>query len=289
MKPPPFQYHRPQTREELGALLANLDNVKILAGGQSLMPMLNLRVVAPDHLIDINRIPELAGIRETTDGIEIGAMTRQADILASPIIRDRLPLLARALEHVGHIQTRSRGTIGGSCCHLDPSAEQPAICAALDAEFVAIGPKGRRVIAAADWFQGMLQSALDDLEFLEAVRFKPWAKGHGYGFAEYARRHGDFAISGAAALLEADGGGSITRAALLVFGVEEAPRRLSEAEAALVGQNIGEIALAPILDAARALHPMEDVQVTADYRRHLAGTLLGRAVREACVSREQRQ
>jgi carbon-monoxide dehydrogenase medium subunit len=287
MKPPPFQYHRPQTREELGALLTSLDNAKILAGGQSLMPMLNLRVIAPDHLIDINRIPELAGIRETADGIEIGAMTRQADILSSPIIRSRLPLLARALEHVGHIQTRSRGTIGGSCCHLDPSAEQPAICAALDAEFIAIGPKGRRVVAAADWFQGMLQSSLDDQEFLETVRFKPWAVGHGYGFAEYARRHGDFAISGAAALLEADDSNRITRAALLVFGVEEAPRRLYEPEAALVGQIIGEIALAPILDAARALDPMEDVQVTADYRRHLAGTLLGRALREARTGLEQ--
>lgn len=289
MKPPPFQYHRPQTREELGALLSSLNNAKILAGGQSLMPMLNLRVVAPDHLIDINRIPELAGIRETADGIEIGAMTRQADILSSPIIRDRLPLLARALEHVGHIQTRTRGTIGGSCCHLDPSAEQPAICAALDTEFIAIGPKGRRVIAAADWFQGMLQSSLDDQEFLETVRFRPWAKGHGYGFAEYARRHGDFAISGAAALLEANDSGRITRAALLVFGVEEVPRRFSEAEAALVGQIADQIALAPILDAARALDPMEDVQVTADYRRHLAGTLLGRALREACTSLEPRQ
>ncbi|MCA6108281.1 FAD binding domain-containing protein [Bradyrhizobium cenepequi] len=289
MKAPPFQYHRPHTREELGALLASLDNAKILAGGQSLMPMLNLRVLAPDHLIDINRVPELAGIRETVDGIEIGAMTRQADILASPIIQARLPLLARALEHVGHIQTRSRGTIGGSCCHLDPSAEQPAICAALDAEFVATGPNGRRVIPAADWFQGLLQSALEDQEFLEALRFKPWAKGHGYGFAEYARRHGDFAISGAAALLEVDGRGQITRTALLVFGVEPAPRRLYDAEAALVGQIIREIALAPIIDAARALDPMEDVHVTADYRRHLAGILIGRALREACSSLERSQ
>src|SRR6185437_569865 len=122
------------------------------------------------------RIPELSGIRETANGIEIGAMTRQADILSSPIVRSRLPLLARALEHVGHIQTRSRGTIGGSCCHLDPSAEQPAMCAALDGEFVVAGPNGRRVVAAADWFQGLLQSALDDQEYLELLRFRPWAK-----------------------------------------------------------------------------------------------------------------
>jgi carbon-monoxide dehydrogenase medium subunit len=289
MKAPPFQYHRPQTREELGALLASLDNAKIVAGGQSLMPMLNLRVLAPDHLIDINRIPELAGIRETVDGIEIGAMSRQADVLSSPIIRNQLPLLARALEHVGHIQTRSRGTIGGSCCHLDPSAEQPAICAALDAEFIATGPNGRRVIAAADWFHGLLQSALDDQEFLEALRFKPWAKGHGYGFAEYARRHGDFAIAGAAALLEVDGTSQITRAALVVFGVESSPRRLHKAEAGLIGQMIREVAVAPIVDAARALDPMEDAHVTADYRRHLAGVLIGRALRDTCSILERSQ
>jgi carbon-monoxide dehydrogenase medium subunit len=289
VKAPLFQYHRPQTREELGRLLASLDNAKVLAGGQSLMPMLNLRVLAPDHLIDINRIPDLAGIRETVDGIEIGAMTRQSDILSSPIIGARLPLLARALEHVGHIQTRVRGTIGGSCCHLDPSGEQPAMCAALDAEFVATGPNGRRVIAAADWFQGLLQSALDDQEFLEALRFKPWAAGHGYGFAEYARRHGDFAIAGAAALLEADSRGRITRAALVVFGVEPSPHRLHDAEAALIGQVIRNIAFAPIIDAARALDPMEDIHVTADYRRHLAGILIGRALREACSTLERSQ
>lgn len=289
MKPSPFQYHRPETREELGQLLATLDNAKILAGGQSLMPMLNLRVVAPDHLIDINRIPELAGIRETADGIEIGAMTRQGDILSSPIIRDRLPLLARALQHVGHIQTRSRGTIGGSCCHLDPSAEQPAICAALDAEFVAVGSNGRRIIPATDWFRGLLQSSLDDQEFLETLRFKPWAKGHGYGFAEYARRHGDFAISGAAALLETDGARRITRAALLVFGVEEVPRRLHGAEAALIGRIESEIAFAPIIEVARALDPMEDVHVSADYRRHLAGVLIRRALHEACSTLERPQ
>ena len=149
MKAPPFQYHRPQTREELGALLVHLDNAKIFAGGQSLMPMMNLRVIAPDHLIDINRVANLAGIREAADGIEIGAMTRQADVLASDLVKSRLPLLTRALVHVGHIQTRARGTIGGSCCHLDPSAEQPAMCAALDAEFVVVGPAAAALLRPA--------------------------------------------------------------------------------------------------------------------------------------------
>jgi carbon-monoxide dehydrogenase medium subunit len=287
MKAPPFEYHRPQTREELGALLVRLENAKILAGGQSLMPMMNLRVLAPDHLIDVNRIPDLAGIRETAEGIEVGAMTRQADVLSSDIVKTRLPLLSRALEHVGHIQTRARGTIGGSCCHLDPSAEQPAMCAALDAEFVVAGRDGRRIVPAGAWFEGLLQSALGEQEFLEAIRIKPWAKGHGYGFAEYARRHGDFAIAGGAALIEADRAGKVTRAALLSFGVEASPRRLSDAEAALIGQSIDKLDAEPTVAAARALDAMEDVHVTADYRRHLAGVLIRRALNEACTTLER--
>jgi carbon-monoxide dehydrogenase medium subunit len=287
MKASPFQYHCPQTREELGALLARLDNAKILAGGQSLMPMMNLRVIAPDHLIDINRIPELAGIKETADGIEIGAMTRQMDVLSSEIVQSRLPLLAHALEHVGHIQTRSRGTIGGSCCHLDPSAEQPAICAAFDADFIVSGPDGRHVVPASAWFEGLLQSALGEREFLEALRFKPWANGHGYGFAEYARRHGDFAVAGGVALLEADRDGRIARAALLSFGVESAPRRLADAEGALLGQHVDNLNVEPVIAAARSRDAMEDVHVTAGYRRHLAGVLIGRALIDACTMLER--
>lgn len=287
MKASPFQYHCPRTRDELGALLVSLENAKILAGGQSLMPMMNLRVLAPDHLIDINRIPDLAGIRETSEAIEIGAMTRQADVLSSGVVKARLPLLSRALEHVGHIQTRARGTIGGSCCHLDPSAEQPAICAALEAEFVVTGPGGRRIVPAGEWFEGLLQSALGEQEFLEAIRIRPWAKGHGYGFAEYARRHGDFAIAGGAALIEADGNGRVARATLLSFGVEASPRRLADAEAALIGQPIDNLDTEPAVAAARALDAMEDVHVTADYRRHLAGVLIRRALNEACTTLER--
>lgn len=269
-------------------MLIHLENAKILAGGQSLMPMMNLRVLAPDHLIDINRIPDLAGIRETADGIEIGAMTRQADVLSSDIIKTRLPLLSRALEHVGHIQTRARGTIGGSCCHLDPSAEQPAICAALEAEFVVTGPGGRRIVPAAAWFEGLLQSALGEQDFLEAIRIRPWAKGHGYGFAEYARRHGDFAIAGGAALVEADSNGRVARVTLVSFGVEASPRRLSDAEASLIGQPIDKLDASSAVDAARALDAMEDVHVTADYRRHLAGVLIRRALNEACTTMERK-
>src|SRR6266700_285714 len=161
VKPAPFTYHDPRTSDDLIGLMAKLDNAKLLAGGQSLMPMLNLRLVAPDHLIYLNRIPELAGIRISPGQIEIGAMTRQADLQASADLASVAPVFRQALAHVGHIQTRSRGTIGGSCCHLDPAAELPALCALFDAEFDVIGPDGARIVPASDWFCGYLQSALD--------------------------------------------------------------------------------------------------------------------------------
>jgi carbon-monoxide dehydrogenase medium subunit len=281
MKAPPFAYHRPTTREELAGLLASLDNAKVLAGGQSLMPMLNLRLLFPDHLIDINRVEGLAGVRREGDAVVIGAMTRQTDLLASPIVRERLPALAEALAHVGHMQTRSRGTIGGSCCHLDPSAEQPAMAVLHDAAFEVAGARGRRTVPAADWCAGMLQSALDDDEYLEAIRFEPWRPGSGHGFAEYARRHGDFAIVGCGALLDADAAGRIARAAVVIFGVEPSPVRLRAAEAALVGQPADALDPAPVLAAAEALDAMDDVHVTAAYRRRLAVAMAKRALGDA--------
>ena len=280
MKPSAFAYHDPRTPDDLMALLAKLDNAKLLAGGQSLIPMLNLRLVAPDHLIDINRIPDLAGIRLSAERVEIGAMTRQADLLASRDLASIAPVFAQALAHVGHLQTRSRGTIGGSCCHLDPAAELPALCALLDAEFDVIGPNGARLVAASDWFQGYLQSALDAREILRAIRWRPWSRGHGHGFHEYARRRGDFAIAGAAALLEfADD--RICRAAIVVFGVEPAPRRLGQTERALLGRKLDDDALAAAAEEARSLDAMSDVHVSAAYRRRLAGVVTRRALADA--------
>ena len=281
MKPSAFAYHDPRSSDDLMALLARLDNAKLLAGGQSLMPMLNLRLVAPDHLIDINRIPELAGVRLSAERVEVGAMTRQADLLVSRDLASVAPVLAQALAHVGHVQTRSRGTIGGSCCHLDPAAELPAVCALLDAEFDVIGPNGARLVPASDWFQGYLQSALDEREILRAIRWRPWSRGHGHGFHEYARRHGDFAIAGAAALLEFTADRSIRRAAVVVFGVEPAPRRLRQTESALLGRQLDDDALAAAAEEARSLDAMSDVHVSAEYRRHIAGVVTRRALADA--------
>lgn len=281
MKAPDFSYHDPRTLADLMSLLARLDDAKLLAGGQSLMAMLNLRLLAPEHVIDINRIPELAGIRVDGDTVEIGAMTRQADLLASDVLAQVAPIFRKALAHVGHVQTRSRGTIGGSCCHLDPAAEQPALCALLDAEFEIIGPDGARTVAAADWFQGYLQSALDERELLRAIRFRSWPQGHGAGFEEYARRRGDFAIAGAAALLDSAPDRSIRRAAIVVFGVEPSPVRLAKAEQALVGTQLDRATIELVMEEARALDAMSDAHVSADYRLHLAGVVTGRALSEA--------
>ena len=281
MKAPDFDYHDPRSLADLIGLLADLDDAKLLAGGQSLMPMLNLRLLAPEHVIDINRIPELAGIRIEGDMVEIGAMTRQADLLASNELAEVAPIFRKALAHVGHIQTRSRGTIGGSCCHLDPAAEQPALCALLDAEFDVIGPDGTRIIPVTDWFQGYLQSALHERELLRAIRFRSWPQGHGAGFEEYARRRGDFAIAGAAALLDIAPDKNIRRAAIVVFGVAPSPVRLTKAEHTLVGRRLDHAAIELAMEEARALDAMSDVHVSADYRLHLAGVVVRRTLSEA--------
>ena len=281
VKAPDFTYHDPRTLADLVGLLATLADAKLLAGGQSLIPMLNLRLLAPAHLIDINRIPDLSGIRIAGGVVEIGAMTRQADLLSSDELAQAAPIFRKALAHVGHVQTRSRGTIGGSCCHLDPAAEQPALCALLDAEFDVIGPEGARTVPAADWFQGYLQSALDERELLRAIRFRSWPQGHGAGFEEYARRRGDFAIAGAAALLDAAADRSIRRAAIVVFGVAPSPVRLAKAEQALVGRKLDHAAIEMAMDEARALDPVSDAHVSADYRLHLAGVVTRRALNQA--------
>ena len=281
MKASPFAYHAPTTVDDALGLLASLDNAKLLAGGQSLMPMMNLRLAAPDHVIDINRLPGLSQIRIDADRVEIGAMTRQADLKSSQALAAAAPVFRAALAHVGHVQTRARGTLGGSCCHLDPAAELPAICALLEAEFEAIGPHGRRMVAARDWFRGYLESALDERELLLAIRFRKWPDGHSCGFHEVARRHGDFAVAGAAALLSRAADGTVERAALVVFGAASSPVRLQAFEQALVGRHIDEAAIAEAAEAARGLDAMGDVHVSAAYRRRIAGVVAARALREA--------
>ena len=187
MKPPPFSYHDPKTVAEVVGLLSSLENAKLLAGGQSLMPMLNFRLAAPDHIIDLNRVDGLAFIRETPDGMEVGAMTRQRDLEFSEIVARRFPLIHEAIQNIGHRQTRNRGTIGGSLCHLDPSAELVSCAMTLDATVVVEGPRGRREVKFADFPVAYLTSAVEQDEVLTAIRFTAWPAKHGYAFVDLCR------------------------------------------------------------------------------------------------------
>ncbi len=280
MKPAPFAYHAPTTLKEAIELLS-LENAKILAGGQSLVPMLNMRFAFPDHLIDLNRVPGLSGVRRDRNALEIGAMTRQCELEASDEVAEALPIMSEALPFIGHFQTRSRGTIGGSLCHLDPSAELPALCLLMDAGLTVQGPSGERQITAADWFQGFMQAAIAPDEVLTAIKIKAWPAGHGHGFCEFSRRHGDFAIAGAAALLALDVRGRIGRAAIVVFGVEPNPRRLSEAEQTLTGTEPAEKGFRDAARVAERLEAMEDATASASYRRKLAAVMVERALKAA--------
>ena len=284
MKPAPFTYHDPRTLDEAVGLLGTLENTRPLAGGQSLMPMMNFRFVMPDHIVDLNGIDELSGIQVDGERVVFGAMTRQRAIERSPQVRAALPIVIEALAHVGHRQTRNRGTIGGSLCHLDPAAELANLAALHDAVLTARGRQGARALAFTEFAQGYLTHALTEDELLTAIEFKRWPAGHGYGFAEVARRRGDFAMSMAAALMMLDAGGRVQRAAVCVSAVEPVPVRLQAVEEMLIGQT-------PTPDLYRAagveaqkLEAMEDAYVSARYRKHLARVLVYRALEKAVQS-----
>jgi aerobic carbon-monoxide dehydrogenase medium subunit len=281
MKPPPFQYHDPTTLAEAVRLLGTLDNAKLLAGGQSLMPMLNMRFVQPDHVIDLNRVEGLSYIRETAGALEIGAMTRQRDIEFSELVKAKCPLLHQAIMHIGHRQTRNRGTIGGSLCHLDPSAELVSVAAAQDATVSVTGPNGVREIAFKDFPAGYLTPAIELNEIVTAIRIPLWPAGHKSAFVEFSRRHGDFAIVSAAALLQIDSG-KISRASLTVGGVAVAPVRASDVERAIVGQAPSSDLFRKACENCRAIEAMSDIHASAEYRQHLAAVLSRRALDRAC-------
>ena len=280
MKPPPFQYHDPKTLAEAVGLLGTLDNAKLLAGGQSLMPMLNMRFVLPDHVIDLNLVEGMSGIKENGGALEIGAMTRQRDLEFSDVVKAKCPLLHQAIMHIGHRQTRNRGTIGGSLCHLDPAAELVSVAAAHDATVVVAGPNGTREIAFADFPAGYLTPAIELNEIVTTIRIPLWPAGHKAAFIEFARRHGDFAIVSAAALLQIDGG-RIARASLTVGGVAVAPVRASEVEKAITGQAPTSELFAKACETCRSFEAMADIHASADYRQHLAAVLSRRALEKA--------
>lgn len=280
MKPGPFTYHDPTSADEVVALLGRHEDAKLLAGGQSLMPMLNMRFVVPDHVIDLNGVEGLAGVTDTGGALEIGAMTRQRDLMRDDAVTAKAPIVAEALDWVGHFQTRNRGTIGGSLCHLDPAAELPCLMAAYDAVLSVQGPEGAREVPFAEWPLAYMLPSIGPDEVLTGVRVPYWPEAHGHGFVEFARRHGDFAIVAVAALLAVDGG-KITRAAIAMGGVDVRPIRLEAAEAALVGAAPSTEAFKEAGESARGVDAMSDAYVTTAYRQRLAATLVARALAKA--------
>lgn len=282
MKPVDFSLHQPGTVAAAVALLAERgDDAKVLAGGQSLVPLLNFRLARPDHVIDIGRVAGLAELRPGPGGLVIGAMVRQSAAEASPAVAAHCPLLAAALPNVAHPPIRARGTVGGSLAHADPAAELPAVAVALDATFEAVSARGRREIAARDFFRTFLTTALEPDELLVSVRFPAAAPGTGAAFRELSRRRGDFAIAGAAAQVTL-AGDVITDARVCLTGVADTPLRCHGPERVLLGTRADP---ATLVDAAQAaldvLEPPGDLHAPAGYRKHVAGVLLRRAVAEA--------
>jgi carbon-monoxide dehydrogenase medium subunit len=246
-----------------------------------MMPMLNMRFVQPDHIIDLNKVDGLAYIREANGALELGAMTRQRDIEFSDVVRKRIPLMHEAIQHVGHRQTRNRGTIGGSLCHLDPSAELVTVAAAMDATVTVQGPNGTRQIEFAAFPVAFMTPAIELNELVTAVRFPAWPDGHAWGFVEFSRRHGDFAIVSAAALLTEDGAGKITRASVTLGGIAVAPVRATEVEQALIGQSPDDKLLREACEACRKYEALDDIHAPASYRQHLATVMSRRALEQA--------
>jgi carbon-monoxide dehydrogenase medium subunit len=282
MKPPRFEYHAPTTVEDaLGLLARYRGEAKVLAGGQSLMPLLNFRLVRPAALIDLNRIGALAYITVVDGQVRLGAMTRQRALEFSPVVRQRLPLLAEATHWVGHLPIRTRGTIGGSIAHADPAAEYPAVLSALEGEVVACSPRGERTLRPADLFQTYLTTNLAPDEILTEVRLPATPAGAGYAFEEFARRHGDFAIVGIAALIVMDGRRAV-RVRLASAGASPVPVRLRAAEEILESDGVNDATIAAAsAKAGELVEPDSDIHASADYRRHLTGVLTSRALKRA--------
>jgi len=284
MKPPPFDYHDPRSLAEALELAARYGaEGKVLAGGQSLMPMLNFRLLSPAALIDINRIAELAYIREADGKLRLGALTRQRRIERSEPVCSRLPLLAEATQLIGHLPTRSRGTIGGSLAHAEPAAEYPAALLALGGQVVARKAGAERLIAAEDFFVGHLTTSLAPEEILTEVRFPIPPAGSGWAFEEFNRRHGDFAVAAIAALL-VGAGGRCRKARLVAGGVGPTPIRLKAAEAILEQGRLDEAAFAEAAArAGEAVNPGSDLHASAEYRSNLTRLLTVRALRRAAA------
>ena len=283
MKMPPFEYACPATLSEAVALLAAHDGeAKALAGGQSLLPMLAFRLAQPSMLVDLRKLAKLREIRISPDGVSLGAMARWRDILDDRRLAAAHPLLQAAVAEVAHYQIRNRGTVGGSVAHADPAAEMPGIAVTCEAEICVEGKSGARVIKAAEFFQGPLMTALHPDEIIVAVRLPPWPSRRRWGFIEFARRRGDFALAAAAVFYDEDETGKARNPHVGAIGVADRPLRLHAVEAVLDGRMIDEQTIAKAEAAAcGAVEPQDDIHASAAYRRALIGTMVERALKAA--------
>jgi carbon-monoxide dehydrogenase medium subunit len=282
VKPPPFEYCVAESIEAAVATLAKArGEAKIIAGGQSLVPMLNFRLLRPAILVDINRIPDLASIEDAGSAIRIGALTRHHQLETSPVIAEHLAILRAAMAHVAHLAIRNRGTIGGSLSHADPAAELPMMALLLDATLGIVSRAGRREIAARDFFLGALTVALAADDLMTDIAFPKLAPGTGWGFEEVSRRHGDFALAAIGVTLTVSDG-AISEARIAIAGADEKAVRAGDAEALLRGKTLSPRHIEAACDAVRAcVTPNTDLHASSDYRRHLVGVLAGKALTAA--------
>jgi carbon-monoxide dehydrogenase medium subunit len=285
MKLPPFDYACPATLPEAVQLLASHDgDAKAIAGGQSLMPMLAFRLAQPALLVDLRKLADLRGIRISERGVTLGAMVRWREIEDDARLETAHPLLKAAVAHVAHYQIRNRGTVGGSIAHADPAAEMPGIAITCDAEIAVVGKSGARVIPAADFFQGALTTALTADEIIVEIRLPAWPAGRRWGFEEFARRRGDFAMAAAAVFYDQDERGKAHNAHVGVVGVADRPLRLPAVEDLLNRATIDDATIARAeAAAAAAVDPQGDIHASAAYRRALTGTMVERALKRAAA------
>ncbi|HXY93866.1 MAG TPA: xanthine dehydrogenase family protein subunit M [Acidimicrobiia bacterium] len=283
MKPAAFEYHAPESVADVASLLAEHgDDAKVLAGGQSLVPLLAMRLTRFPHIVDLNRVAELDGITQQNGTLTINAMTRQATAEHDATVAAAAPLVAAALPLIGHFQIRNRGTVGGSIAHADPASELPAVALALDAEIEAARQGSSRRIPAADFFDGTWTTTLDPEEIVTAIHFPVWTGTTGFVVDEIARRSGDFALTGVACGVELDGSGAVERSAIGLFGMGPTPIRPRDAEAALNGSTPSEADLTEIgRIASAACNPTDDVHASAEYRTHVGAHLVQRALKRA--------
>jgi CO/xanthine dehydrogenase FAD-binding subunit len=288
VKPAPFKYAKAGSVDEATALLdQHADDVKVLAGGQSLIPLMNMRLARPEVLIDITGIESLSGI-EVNGGMTIGATTRHAQVLRSEEVRRYAPIIAEAMRHVGHVGVRTRGTFGGSIAHADPASEIPMIALALDAEMTVAGPTGERTVSALEYFVSTFTTDMEENEVLTAVRF-PYPLDHArWSFHEVARRHGDFALVGVAAVAEVDAAGVCTRARIALSGVADVPVRVAAAEELVVGSTIGDVAEEAGRLAEQQIDPGSDFHASSEYRKEVARALVTRALKDMATKGETR-